>query len=333
MHIPAPRSDHPPTLPAVREPVAPTYYTVAPTWWDMNPSEPGVPLAHYLFILRRHFWKMFAFVFACTLATLIVSYRLTPIYESTATVDIDRSSPAGIVGREAIQPFLNDSDQFLATQADLIESDSVLRPVSLKYRLYEREEGLFDSILGKPEFDPTTPIQLKQLDVKRPPNTYLLKISYRSPDRQLAADVANSIADSYLKHTYKIRYQAAVGLSDFMERQLEELRAKMERSNNALASFERELNIINPEEKTNLLSARLLELNTEYTKAQSDRVQKEASFRSLADGSLNAAHTSSQRESLTKLTEDFNAARQKFTEVKLHFGPEPPRVPDRSRTP
>ena len=57
-----------------------------------------------------------------------------------------------------------------------------------------------------------------------------------------------------------------------MERQLEELKAQMEKSSEALAQFERELNVINPEEKTNILSARLLQLNTEYTKAQADRV-------------------------------------------------------------
>jgi succinoglycan biosynthesis transport protein ExoP len=53
----------------------------------------------------------------------------------------------------------------------------------------------------------------------------------------------------------------------------------MERSGAALAQFERELNVINPEEKTNILSARLLELNTEFTKAQADRVAKEAAWR------------------------------------------------------
>ncbi len=52
-----------------------------------------------------------------------------------------------------------------------------------------------------------------------------------------------------------------------MERQLEELHAKMEKSSTALIQFERELNVINPEEKTSILSARLLQFNTEYTNA------------------------------------------------------------------
>src|SRR5262249_7667137 len=154
----------------------------------------------------------------------------------------------------------------------------------------------------------------------RPPNTYILLISYRSPNRQLAADVANEIALSYLAHTYRIRYKATAGLSEFMERQLEELRAKMEKSSAALAQFERELNVINPEEKTSILSARLLELNSEFTKAQASRVSKEAAYESVKSGSLEAAQVSSQGEALKKITENLNDAQEKFAEVKRHYG-------------
>ena len=41
---------------------------------------------------------------------------------------------------------------------------------------------------------------LKLLRVTRPPNTYLMLISYRSADPQMAADAANAIAQSYLEH-------------------------------------------------------------------------------------------------------------------------------------
>ena len=57
----------------------------------------------------------------------------------------------------------------------------------------------------------------------------------------------------------------------------------MEKSSAALAQFERELNVINPEEKTSILSARLLQLNSEYTKAQADRVKKEAAYNSVQE--------------------------------------------------
>jgi succinoglycan biosynthesis transport protein ExoP len=277
------------------------------------------PVSHYFWVVRRHRWPILAFVVASVAATVIVSSRLTPIYEATATVDIDREAPAAVVGQDTTRSGPNDADQFLATQVALIESDSVLRPVADQYNLREVERDP-----GQPDPDPVrsqnSPVILKRLQVSRPANTYLLRISYRSKDPQLAADVANGIANSYLEHTYDIRYRSSASLTSFMEKQLEELKAKMERSSMALAQFERELNVINPEEKTSIVSARLLQLNTEYTNAQADRVRKEAIYNLAKDGSPDAMQVSTQGEALGKLKEKLNDANQKFVEVKTHFG-------------
>ncbi len=308
-----------PTLPAVQETIrvaAQVPFLDA----EYEPQPAHVPLAHYLWILRRHGWRIAGFVAGAVLATLVVSLRLTPVYESTVTVDVDRQMPTGVLGQEALQNVTNDADQFLATQVKLIQSDSVLRPVVDKYRLREVEKDALEEAVDKSATSLQAPVILKNLKVTRPPNTYLLLISYRSQNRQLAADVANEIAQQYLLHTYRIRYKATASLSDFMERQLEELKAQMEKSSEALNRFERDLNVINPEEKTNIISARLLQLNEEYTKAQADRVKKEAAYNSVKDGTLAAAQVSTQGEALKKLTENLNDAQEKFAEVKDHYG-------------
>jgi len=279
-----------------------------------------VPPSHYLWILRRQSWKIAGFILAAVLATWIVSLRLTPIYESTVSIDIDRQVPTGVLGEEATRSAANDADQFIATQVKLIESDSVLRPVVDKFRLRETEENALEEAVDHSATSMEAPVILKHLKITRPPNTYILQISYRSANRQLASDVANEIALSYLAHTYRIRYKATASLSDFMERQLEELKAKMEKSSAAVAQFERELNVINPEQKTSILSARLLELNSEYTKTQADRVKKEAANNSVRGGTLEAAQVSTQGDALKKLTDSLSEAQEKFAEVKNHYG-------------
>ena len=292
--------------------------------WDAEPQEPVVPLSHYLWILRRHRWKILAFVVTCVAATLIISKRLTPIYESTATVDIDRQVPTGVIGQDSQRSAINDSDQFLATQIKLVQSDSVLRPVAAQYRLLEAEEQTGQEPRVNPERAKKAPVALRNLKITRPPNTYLLLISYRSPDAQLAADVANAVAKSYVETTYNIRFRASASLSEFMETQLAELKAKMERSSLALAQFEKELNVINPEEKTSILSSRLLQLNTEYTNAQGERVKKEAAYNSVVGGSLEAAQVSTQGEVLKRLTERVDDAQEKFAQAAAHYGPNHP---------
>jgi capsular exopolysaccharide synthesis family protein len=295
--------------------------TEAEVWAGEPPGlEQAPPLAHYIWLLRRHRWRIVSFVAASVVATAVISARLTPIYEATATVDVDRQAPSGIVGEEALRAPANDADQFLATQIKLIQSDSVLRPVAQTYRLREVEGWEAPEEAVRSGRAAEAPVVLKKLKVTRPPNTYLLLISYRSSDPQLAAAVANAIAQSYIEHTYRIRLRSSAALSAFMERQLEELKAKMERSSAALAQFERELNVINPEEKTSILSARLLQLNTEYTGAQAERVRREAAWQSVRGGDMQAAQASSQGESLRRLTERRNEAQETFARVRTQYG-------------
>jgi capsular exopolysaccharide synthesis family protein len=295
------------------------------TYAEPEPEGSTIPLSHYLWILRRRRWEILAFVAASVLATIIVSSRLTPIYEATATIDIDRQVPANVVGQNSeLQVDNFDADQFLATQIRLITSDSVLRPVVQKYRLNgpaatSPQGGQLPTARAE-----DAPIGLSALKVTRPANTYLLYIAYRSPDPQLAAAVANDVAKSYKQHTYDIRYAAAQDESTYMVKQLETLKAKMEASSKRLAEFEKDMRVVDPEQKTNILTAQLMQLNTELTNAQEDRFRKEGAFDAVKGGSLEAAEESTQGEQLRKLTDSLGEAQQRFEAAKLQYGPNHP---------
>ena len=283
----------------------------------------ALPISHYLWILKRRRWMILPFVVASVVATLIVSARLQPIYEARTTIDIDRQTPTGVIGQEANRTATNDAEQFLATQVRLIQSDSVLRPVAQSTTCWRSRTDLRPRpkpLAPSPSAPTEAPISLKRLKVDSPRRTYLILVSYRAADPVLAADVSNAIAQSYVEHTFNIRYRSAAGLSVFMEKQMEELKAKVETSSAALGQFERELNVINPEEKTSIISARLLQLNSEYTLAQTDRVKKEAARQSVQTGSLEAAQVSTQGEALKKLSERVDEAEARFSDVKAHYG-------------
>jgi succinoglycan biosynthesis transport protein ExoP len=219
----------------------------------------------------------------------VISYRITPIYESTATIDVDRRAPAGVVGQDATSTAVGDTDQFLNTH----QFNMVKTPGS---------------------------VGMSNLTVTRPPATFLILINYRSPDPVRAAAFANAVAESYQQQTYNIRYKSTLSLSTFMEKQIEELRAKMERSSENLNNFERDLNMIKPEEINGIVSSRLLQLNSDYTIAQGERIKKQASWDSLKNGNLAAAEVSSQGESLRALMTRVDDAREKNTEAERIYG-------------
>src|SRR5579863_4026070 len=110
-------------------------------------SEPddsaSAPLSHYFWVVRRHIWSLLAFVAVAVACTVIVSLRLTPYYQATATIDVDRLTPTGILGQESTvrNGGTLDTDQFLSTQIELIKSDSVLRPVAQRLKMPPKEIG------------------------------------------------------------------------------------------------------------------------------------------------------------------------------------------------
>ena len=291
----------------------------------------ALPLSHYIWVLKWHRWKILAFVAVSLLSTWVVCSRLTPLYEATATIDVDRQMPRGAVGDATGSPILSpvDADQFLATQTALIKSDSVLRPVAQRFHLRpfgnsdqrDRREAATQDNETK-----DAPVRLATLEVTRPPNTYLLQVKYRSPDRQVAADVANAVADSYLEHYYRIRITSSERLGSYMAGQLENLRAKMEASSERLANFERELNVINPDQKTSIQSASLLQLNSDYNTVKEERLRKEAAYNAIRSGSLDAASASSQGDALRKLADSLDDARLRLAQDVLHFGENHPEL-------
>src|SRR5581483_2042516 len=70
---------------------------------DFEAAQPSLSASHYLSVVFRQRWKIAGFVATCLLLTYLFSSRLTPIYEATAKIDVDRRVPSGVIGQEASQ--------------------------------------------------------------------------------------------------------------------------------------------------------------------------------------------------------------------------------------
>jgi capsular exopolysaccharide synthesis family protein len=301
---------------------SPGYYPGYPATQYFEPeASTSVPLSHYLWILERHAWKMAAFVAVCMLIAFVVSSRIKPLYESTVTIDVDFQAPSEVLGDTATGGSnIYDPDEFLSTQIKLIQSDAVLRPVAEQFHLVDFNASNKDQNSKKGQVSVQAPVSLGSLKVTRPTNTFILLISYRAQDPRVAADIANAVANSYINHLYDIRIRSSASMSSFMEKQLDELKAKMERSGLALNQFEKDMEVINPDQKTDILSARLTQLNTEYTAAQAERIREEAAWNAMKLGSVEAAEVSSEGQSLVALAGTVNQAREHLAEVKAIYG-------------
>ena len=309
-------------------------------------AEELVPISYYAWLLLKNKWKISLAVTISTVLVALYSFSATPVYQATARISIDPRISSVAVGKEAEPIGGSDIDQLINTEMQLIQSDAVLRPVAQQYKLLgngpssdRTNDRLADAAaslrvdhlnqstnLNLDRAETEAPVSLRNLVVTRPANSLLIDISYRSNDRRQAAQVANAIAQSYITLGLETRARSSMSLSAFMEKQIAELKKNMDRSSLALAGYERDLGVINPNEKTSMVAAHILQLENEYTAAQNDRILKETEYRALGADSFTplsaaALEVSPQAAMLSRQEEQVHAAEEKLAVAKTIYGP------------
>jgi capsular exopolysaccharide synthesis family protein len=288
-----------------------------------DPAEFQRPLTFYAGIIRQHL-TMIALLSIVLTALVVLGCALAPpVNVGSALIAIDRQAAPETIGADRL--LTTGDDQFMATQQNLLQADTILRPVAERYNLLEREHqfrrySFWPYSLEKERAIRNAPIVLKHLKIERNPNTYLLTITYKDKDPQVASDVANAIADSYLRNIFETRIKEGGRLTSSMEQQLLDLKEKMESKHQALMTYQRELGTADPEQKTSVLVAKLQSLNTESSAAEADRIAKQAVFREARDGSLAAVQVSGQSSDLTKDVEKLQIAKAYLALVAATYG-------------
>ncbi len=285
-------------------------------------SEVQLPLSHYVWLVRTHWIKMVAFVAFAVFATAMVTARLTPQYEAKATLYLDRSAAKNLVGQDSQSGSANkgDTDNYITSQIQIVQSDAVLRPVVEQYKLQSALTDSSEDSRRRAARLNNAPIVLGGLTVTRPPNTYMLAVTYRSPDPVRSAAIANAVADSYVNRTFELRIKSSKTLTDFMSQELTSLQDKTTASEEKVALLEKELAVINPDQKTSLASAQLGQLTTQLTTVQLERVKAESLYDSLQAGDLDSALASPLGSRIAEDNSKLKDAQDRFAEAKLRYG-------------
>ena len=170
------------------------------------------------------------------------------------------------------------------------------------------------------------------------PNTRIIDIHYRSADKDLAAKVVNTLIETYKEQNFQTRYKATNETSSWLQDQLKEMKIKVEDSQEALVRYQKEHQIFGIDEKQNIITSKLDELNKELTGAESERMQRESIFRLVQSGDPDTAVTaamsidtagsgaSSTSGLLEKLREQQADLKIQIAQLSTQFGPSYPKV-------
>lgn len=271
-------------------------------------------LRDILSVLSRRRWLIIGSIVAGAVCATLLILFMKPIYQSTATIEYnkDNSSSLGLdLGDSDMSSLLSGGDDLqteLHTEAEVLQGDSlamaVIRELNLNAQapFLDKKQGVVP--LGSPGSEsPAERTRLLKifsghLKVAIVNGTKLIQVSFRSHDPKQAADVANAIINSYKDIYLETHYTAVSQASDWMTKQLADLKANVETSEKQLTDFEKESGIITIPTETTLPTGETMEggqihspilqklddLNAELTAAETNRIQKEAIYRLASTG-------------------------------------------------
>ena len=137
-------------------------------------------------------------------------------------------------------------------------------------------------LLGRrtPEQVPTREEQTQaiwdHLTVRAPNQTRIVEILYDSPDPNQAAAIANTLANEFIQYRQDLRWASNQRTGQWLMKQLEDLRRKLERSESELNSYAAKYDLVFTREKNNLAETKLQQLQEELSRAEAERFARQS---------------------------------------------------------
>jgi capsular exopolysaccharide synthesis family protein len=289
-------------------------------------------LRTYWNIVSKRRWTIISVACIVTPLVAIATFKMTPIYEATVRLDIE----ADTLQIQSLNDFFRQipSDEaFIGTQIQVLEGTSLAERTIEQVGLVkdpkwvaaiQPSSGPFSSNL------PTSPDGVlgpfrRSLHVQKVRDSHVVNVSFESADPNLSAKVANSLADNYIEYNFRQKYDATRQASGWMEQQLDELKAKVEKSQQALVDYERQNAIVNISDKESVVEQRMDDLSRDLTIAQTDRLQKESVYELVRSNESEVGFVA-QNDLLQHLEEKYADLKSQYVDTLEQSGPKHPKA-------
>jgi capsular exopolysaccharide synthesis family protein len=300
---------------------------------ELSPREPH--LYDYLLILRKHQWLILSFLAAVVTIVSIATFRMKPVYSASAKLEIDRENTNVLPFQGADSyDYSVDLDNYIETQSRILTSETMalLTIRNMNLAAIPEFSGGSDSgaiaagSLKNQKLPSEVGAFLGGLSVKRIPNTRLIEVTFESTSPDLAARILNAHLENYIEQNYKSRYEATTDASKWLQQELDELSIKVRRSEDARIEYERSNQIWTLDDKNNVTTQRLGDLNRQLTDAQSDSLKKQALYEFAKSGELDAVPQLRDNPLLQQMQKNRGDLSIQYTDAVNQYGPNYPKV-------
>jgi capsular exopolysaccharide synthesis family protein len=167
---------------------------------------------------------------------------------------------------------------------------------------------------------------LKMLDISPVRKSQLVDVTFMSEDPTLSREVANAHAAAFIRMNLQTRFELTAEARDFLQEKLAELKAKVEKSEQALNRFRESNKIFSLDKGENIIVDRLMRLNTELTTARAKRIELESLVRTVKRGNERLLSQIINNRYIQQLKDQITALEADYARLATKFKPSYPRL-------
>ena len=304
---------------------------------------PVNPIQLVVRLLRKYVGTIIICLGVSTSLILLYAARQPRLYRATANIAIYRESEGAVPVIKSFGSMMGDADDYsvsLETQIRVLQSRSLALGVVRKLKLEQNSKFLASgkkeiadikrlSSDNSPQYASetvATNLILAALSVTPIKNTRVVEVSFTGADRYLNSKIVNALVDDFIEDSIRSRYEASNRAARFLSGQLNELRAKVEESQQRLVAYEREHNIVMVDDKQSVTTSKLDELNKQLLAAEEDSIEKEAAYQTITAGNLDRFADIQSGEALQSLRLREAELKTEYAQATTMYGPNHPRV-------
>ncbi len=301
--------------------------------------------------IRSNLW-LIAVIIASALAVALVATLLqTPRYTASSTIQINDSSGRILADQGDDSDVLGagayDTDRFLKTQVDVLQSRGLALRVAQKLKLtgnprfYASQEvaepvagASIEAIRGE-----VIGLLRGHFKVNLPRDSRIVTINYESTDSQLSAQIANAYASEFIQANLQRKFDSSSYARGFLSEQLEEAKKRLAESERGVNAYARQAGLIHMRDAgtgdegksagqggSSITTASLLQLNTAANGATARRIEAEGMWRAVSSGPLLSSQAVITNPTVTSLLSQRAAIEAALSEERARHLEEYPTV-------
>lgn len=313
-------------------------------------EESKLELLEYWRSITKRKWAILGLGLLVALLAAAVVYSLTPVYRATSTVLIEQGKRK-VLSIEDVYGGMSQEKEYYQTQVEIIKSREVANRTVRGLRLWEYPE--FDprkpdtSLIGKAKealgikaeevtwnedrlVAATVEAFSKSLSVEPVRLSQLVKLSFEAEDRQLAALVANAVADAYISADREAKFSMTQQANDWLQQRTQALRDKLATSEKALQAYREKQGIVSLSGSAQtVIGQQIGEVTQRLVEAKARRAEAESAYeqmKSVRDGDYSSVPAVVRSAAVGEAKRQESTAALKVAELQQRYGSEHPRM-------